>query len=369
MLREFGACRFVYNWALDLRSKSWSEGSIRLTSKDIGSRLTQLKQEKGYEWLNEVSARSLFFSLMNLDTAFSNFFRKRTRYPNFKRRHSYGGSSKFDTAQFKVIDGKLRLPKLRSLITVNWTRKLPCKPKFVTVSQDSCGDFWASFACEYTPPPLPLINSEVGVDLGITTFATLSTGEKIKAPNIKRKHQRVQILQRRASKKQKGSANLRKALKRVARAHRKVTNTRNDFHHKLSRRLVDENQVIALESLSVANMVKNHKLARAISEQGWSEFVTILEYKAKWAGRALVLVDRFFPSSKTCSGCGHVVPRLPLSVREWSCQRCGADHDRDINAAINILAASRVVAACGVDGRPLPGLREQAVGCEAGRNM
>jgi putative transposase len=305
---------------------------------------------------------------MNLDTAFSNFFAKRAKYPNFKCRRNYGGSAKFDTYQFKLKEGKLQLPKLDSLIKVNWTRELPQPPKFVTISQDSCGDFWASFTCEVDHQPLPAVNQEVGIDLGITAFATLSTGDKVKAPDLRRKIARVKILQKRASRKAKSSNNKKKANRKVARAYRKVTNTRKDFQHKLSRKLVNENQVIALEDLAVKNMVKNRKLARAISEQGWADFVTMIEYKARWAGRTVTRVDRFFPSSKTCHGCGHVVKKLPLNVREWVCPGCGTNHDRDINAAKNILAAGRVVSACGVDGRPVSGLRKKAVGCEAGRN-
>lgn len=365
--REFGACRFVYNWALALRAKSWTESKTRLTSSTVGKQLTLLKTDKDHLWLNEASARSLFYALMNLDTAFSRFFNKTSKYPKFKCKQPYGGSAKFDIAQFKLKSGKLQLPKLKTLIRVNWTRELPCAPKFVTVSQDSCGDFWASFTCESSPPILPVVDQEVGIDLGISAFATLSTGEKIKAPALRRKTERVKILQRRAARKQKDSTNRRKAQRLVARAYRRVTNTRQDFQHKLSRRLVNENQVIALESLAVVNMVKNRKLSRKISEQGWTDFVTMLEYKAKWAGRTVTRVDRFFPSSKTCHGCGHVVSKLPLNIREWTCPQCAAVHDRDVNAAINILAAGRVVSACGADGRPMPGLRERAVGCEARR--
>ena len=365
--QEFGACRFVYNWALDLRSKSWTEASVRLTGADVGKRLTQLKKDEDHLWMNDVSARSLYYSLMNLDTAFNNFFAKRAKYPNFKRRHEYGGSVKFDALQFKLVDGKLRIPKLSSLIPVNWTRELPCSPKFATVSQDSCGDFWASFTCDSTPQTLPKIDAEIGIDLGISAFATLSTGEKILAPDLSRKIKRVVILQSRASKKQKGSKNRKKANRLTARAYRKVTNTRKDFQHKLSRRLINENQVIALESLNVAGMVKNHCLARAISERGWSSFVDMLKYKAEWGGRTVVQVDRFFPSSKTCNDCGFVVERLLLNIRSWTCPRCGADHDRDINAARNILAAGKVVLACGADGRPVPGKRVTAVGCETRR--
>lgn len=365
--REFGAARFVYNWALALRSKSWIESQTRLTSSDLGRRLTKLKREQEYAWLNEVSARSLFYALINLDTAYRKFFAKITKYPSFKRKQTFGGSTKFDTAQFKVVEGRLRLPKLGSLIKVNWTRELPCPPKFVTITQDCCGDYWASFTCDITPGELPKVERKIGIDLGITAFATLSTGEKIKAPDLRRKYSRVKLLQKRAAKKKKGSKNRRKANIRIARAYRKITNTRKDFQHKLSRKLINENQVIALESLAVSNMVKNRSLARVISEQAWSSFVTMIEYKAAWAGRTVTKVDQFFPSSKTCHECGHVVSKMPLDVREWKCPACKAVHDRDVNAAKNILAAGKVVAACGADGRPMAGYQSRAVGGEAGK--
>ena len=365
--QEFGACRFVYNWALALRSASWVESKTRLTSGVIGKKLTALKKEEGKEWLKERTARSISYALMNLDAAFSNFFSKKAKYPTFKRKSSYGGSTKYDSSQFKLIGGGLYLPKLVGEIKVRWTRKLPCSPKFVTVSQDACGDFWAAFTCDTDPAPRERAAGEIGIDLGITAFATLSTGDKVKAPDLKRKIEHVKILQRRASRKVKASNNRRKALRKVARGHRKVTDSRKDFHHKLSSRLIDENQVIAIEDLAVKNMVKNRKLARAISEQGWSSFTTMLGYKAKWHGRTVVRVDRFFPSSKTCSCCAFVVEKLPLNIREWECPRCSATHDRDVNAARNILAASKVVLACGVDGRPVSGSRKKAVGSEAGR--
>jgi putative transposase len=352
--REFGCGRFVYNWALGLRSEAWAKDKTKITGPEIGKRLTQLKKQEEFSWLKDASARSLFYTLMNLEVAYSNFFGKRAKYPGFKKRKHCGGSFKMDASQFQLVSGKLKLPKLAGTIRVNWTRELPCPPKFVTVSQDACGDFWASFTCEATPATLPPVTSEIGIDLGITAFATLSTGEKVSAPNLKRKRRRIEILQRRAAKKQKGSANRRKANRLVARAHRRVTDARKDFHHKLSRRLVDENQVIALEDLAVRNMVKNHNLARSISDQGWSEFVTMLEYKAGWAGRTVVRVDQFFPSSKTCSACAFVVERLPLDIRSWECPRCGVTHDRDVNAAKNILAAGRAVTACGDSVRPEP---------------
>lgn len=355
----FGANRFVYNWALHIKTEEWANSKKRVSAAELGRRLTQLKRDADTKWLQKESSRCLFFTLMNLESAFSNFFRKKSKYPRFKKKREFGGSAKYDTAQFKLKDGKIQLPKLKSLIRVNWTRELPCPPKFVTVSQDSCGDYWASFTCDYVPGRLDPVLSEVGIDLGISAFATLSTGEKVLAQDLRRKTERVRILQRRAARKQKGSCNCRKFKRRVARAYRKVANTRKDFHHKFSRKLVNENQVIALEALAVRNMTKNRHLARSISEQGWTEFVGMLEYKAEWAGRTVIRVDRFFPSSKTCSSCGFVVEKLPLNIRAWNCPHCGIHHDRDVNAAINILAAGRAVSACGVDGRPTAGYRQR----------
>lgn len=364
----FGANRFVYNWGLRIKTEEWAGRKRNVSSVELGKMLTKLKHKEGYEWLSALPARCLFFTLINLETAFSKFFKKKSKYPSFKKKKDFGGSAKFDTQQFKLRDGKLQLPKLKSLIRVNWTRELPCDPKFVTISQDSCGDYWASFTCDYIPNKLEPVKCEVGIDLGISSFATLSTGVKVTAPDLSAKLAKVRVLQRRASKKKTGSRNHKKAKIKVARAYRKVANTRKDFHHKLSRKLVNENQVIALEDLAVRNMTKNRHLARSISEQGWAEFVFMLEYKTDWAGRTVIKVDRWFPSSKTCSSCGFVVEKLPLNIRAWKCPHCGSHHDRDVNAAINILAAGRAVSACGADGRPIAGYRRKAFSCEAGND-
>ncbi len=354
LCQEFGASRFVYNWALGLRSEAWAKDQTKITGPEIGKKLTQLKKTEELSWLQQASARSLFFTLMNLEVAYSNFFLKRAKYPRFKRRKLLGGSVKFDNIQFRIEGVGVRLPKLEGLIRVNWTRPLPCDPKFVTIAQDSCGDFWASFTCDASPVKCDATDTSVAIDLGIETFATLSTGEKCKMPSLQKSEKRIRLLQRRASKKQKGSINRKKALRLVARACRRKTNIRKDFLHKLSTRLIRENQAVFIEDLAVRNMVGNHCLARAISEQGWSDFTTMLQYKAEWHGRQVVKIDRFFPSSKTCSACAFVVERLPLNIRSWECPRCGESHDRDVNAAKNILAAGRAVSACGDLVRPKP---------------
>jgi putative transposase len=366
LFRQFGACRFVYNWALNERTREWTESKTRVTGPELGKRLTQLKHDPDHAWMNDCVARCFFYTLRDVEDAYTRFFRKQGGYPAFKKRRENTGSATFDDAMFKLRDRKLFLSKLMDVpLWVNWNRPLPCAPKRVTVSVTPDGRWWVSFLCDVAEEKLPVAKKTVGIDLGITAFATLSNGEKVLAPKVDMT--RVKKAQRSLARKTKGSANYRKAKVKLARAHARVANTRTDFLHKLSRRLVDENQVIVVEDLAVKNMVKNRCLARSISEQGWSEFTRQLAYKSEWAGRLFVKVDRWFPSSKTCSDCGHVVDKLPLNIRSWECPSCHACHDRDHNAAKNILAAGKAVTACGVDGRPMPGNPAGAFDCEAGR--
>lgn len=367
LLRQFGMCRFVYNWALGERTREWAENKKRVSGPELGKRLTRLKHDPEYTWLNDGVSRCFFYTLRDVEDAFTRFFKKQSRYPRFKKRRDNHGSATYDNAMFKIKDRKLFLSKMHDQpLWVNWNRPLPCDPKRLTVSVTPDGRWWVSFLCELPDEKLPVSKKTVGVDLGISAFATLSTGEKFTAPKVDMS--RVKRAQKNLARKQRGSANYRKAKIRVARAHARVMNTRKDFLHKLSRRLVDENQVIVVEDLAVSNMMKNRKLARSISEQGWSEFTRQLAYKSEWAGRLFVKVDRWYPSSKTCSNCGHVVDRLPLNVRSWTCSECGANHDRDHNAAKNILAAGKAVTAYGVDGRPLPGNPTEAFDVEVGRH-
>jgi putative transposase len=245
---------------------------------------------------------------------------------------------------------------MKEPLSIRWSRKIPGAAKLttVTVSRDAAGRYFVSLLCDDAVSAKPEVAGKVGIDLGLTHFAILSTGEKIAAPNTLRKNEaKLAKLARRLSKKMKGSANRRKARIKVARLHAKTADTRRDFLHQLSTRLVNENQVICCESLAVSNMQKNRCLAKSISDAGWSEFVRQLEYKSLWYGHELVGIDKWYPSTKRCWACGHTVSKMALSVRTWVCPECGSNHDRDINAARNVLAAGLAVSAHGEAVNPL----------------
>ena len=293
--------------------------------------------------------------LRNLQKAFTNFWAGRAKYPNFKKKRS-GGSAEFTRAAFRWKDGQLWLAKCSEFLPIRWSRTIPanCEPSTVTVSLDASGRWFVSILVEdHTVKVLPQINKAVGIDAGITSLIATSDGEKIVNPrHFKRLRCKLRQAQKALSRKVKGSNNREKARHKVARIHAKVADARTDFLHKLTTRLVRENQTIAVEDLACCNMMKNHKLAQAIADASWSELVRQLEYKCQWYGRTLVKIDRWFPSSKRCGNCGHVVDKLPLDIREWDCPECGAHHDRDINAANNIKAAGLAVIVCGANVRP-----------------
>jgi putative transposase len=348
--KTIGSCRFVYNWALAQRREAWVTSKKSVSYSATSKGLTELKESPEKVWLNDVSSVCLQQSLRNLDLAFNNFFRKKSAYPSFKSRKN-GGSARFMDNAFQIKGDGLFLAKIKTPIVIKWSRQLSSAPNSCTISQNAAGQWFASFLCEEEIPHLPPTNNKVGIDVGIENFATLSDGRKFQSPKAIRKlRKKLACLQKRHSRKQKGSKNRERARKKVARVHQHIADVRKDFLHKLSTQLVRENQAIAIEDLAVSNMVKNRKLSRCISEQGWRDFRTMLEYKCEWYGRELLVVDRFFPSSKTCSCCG-AKAELTLKDRVWSCA-CGATHDRDVNAAKNILAAGQAVAACGADGRP-----------------
>ena len=337
---QFGAMRWVYNFALDWRSKAWSEKGERITRRMKLDRLAGLKADEETQWLKEADSQALQQSVMHLDDAFKRFFRRQGRYPRFKSKR--GKQSMSYPQRVKVVEGSaLYLPKVGAVKAV-LHRVLVGRIKTVTVSCTQTGKYYASILCDdgqAAPEPAKALEAAnvTGLDMGLSHLAIASTGEKQGNPRfLKRAAANLRRKQKSLSRKKKGSANRNKARVLVAKAHERTTSTRSDFQHKLSRRLIDENQAICVETLKVKNMLKNRKLAKHIADAAWGELVRKLSYKATWAGKHLVQIDQWYASSKTCSHCAAKIEGLPLSARQWTCPTCGAEHDRDINAAQNI---------------------------------
>ncbi|NEO33811.1 MAG: IS200/IS605 family element transposase accessory protein TnpB [Symploca sp. SIO3C6] len=354
--RTLGCVRLVYNKALGLRTEAWYERQQRIDYKQSSNLLTQWKKQEDLDFLNEVSCVPLQQCLRHLQKAFTNFWAKRAKYPRFKKKRN-GGCAEFTKSAFQWKDGQVYLAKNREPLPIRWSRTLPkgVSPSTVTVRLDPSGRWFVSLLVDDpTITPHPPTNKQVGIDVGVSSLISTSDGEKVTNPKqFNRLHKKLLIAQRELSRKTKGSNNRYKARLKVAKVHAKIKDARTDFLHKLTTRLVQENSLIAIEELGVRNMVKNRKLARAISDAAWGEFFRQLEYKCQWYGRELVKIDRFFPSSKRCNNCGFVVERLPLNIRSWDCPECGTKGiDRDINAGKNILAAGLAVSVCGAPIRP-----------------
>jgi putative transposase len=352
--RTFGCVRKVYNLALQARTEGWYQRQERVNYNATSAMLTAWKKTGDLAFLNEVSSVPLQQTLRHLQGAFAAFWDKRARYPRFKSKHRSRATAEFTPSAFRYRDGRLTLAKMSAPLDIVWSRPLPAgqSPSTVTVSRDSAGRWFVSLLCEDTPATMPATPAAVGIDAGLTHLITLSTGEKIANPRHERADRaRLARAQRELARKDKGSRNRARARLRVARVHARIGDRRRDTLHQLTTRLVRENQTLVVEDLAVRNMVKNHSLARAISDAAWHDFRSMLTYKAEWYGRDLVVIDRWYPSSKVCSACGAIAGKMPLDVRSWTC-RCGATHDRDVNAARNILAAGLAVAACGAGVRP-----------------
>jgi len=376
--RTLGCVRLVYNKALHTRTEAWYERQQRVGYDETSAMLTTWKKQQDLQFLNEVSCVPLQQGLRNLQKAFANFWAGRAKYPNFKKKRS-GGSAEFTRSAFKwsecglgvspsgasrVKDGQLWLAKCSEPLPIRWSRTLPrgCEPSTVTVGLDASGRWFVSLLInDHTVEALPQVDKAVGIDAGVTSLIATSDGEKIANPkHFKRLRRKLRQAQKTLSRRVKGSNNREKARLMVARIQAAIADARKDFlpfgtlrEHKLTTRLVRENQTIAVEDLAVKNMMKNRFLSAAIADASWSELVRQLEYKAAWYGRTLVRIDHWFPSTKRCGHCGHVVDKLPLDVRKWDCPECGTHHDRDINAAQNILAAGLAVIVCGANVRPL----------------
>jgi putative transposase len=292
--------------------------------------------------------------LRHLESAFRNFFDGRAKYPKFKKKRG-PQSATYASSAFKWDGQVLTLAKMQAPLDIRWSRPLPkeAKPTTVTITRDAAMRYFVSFLVEEDIASLPVSPNTVGIDLGLHDVVTLSTGEKTGNERFFAKDEkRLATLQRRHAKKQKRSKNREKARRKVARIHARIADRRHDFQQKLTTRIIRENQVVCVESLAVKNMLQNHCLAKSIADVGWGELIRQLQYKAAWYGRAVVAIDKWYPSSKRCHGCGHLLDDLDLDVRQWTCPECGLLHDRDTNAALNIKAAGLAVLACGEAVRP-----------------
>ncbi|MDA0637370.1 transposase [Nonomuraea sp. MCN248] len=363
LAKAFGCARVVFNDALRLRNDAHEAGLPFVTDADLSRQvITEAKKRPDRVWLGEVSAVVLQQALADCTRAFRNFFaslsgkRKGPKLgaPRLRSRKDSRQAIRFTrNARFSITPGgKLRLPKIGE-VAVRWSRELPSEPSSVSVIKDAAGRFFASFVVEVSTSPLPESGIESGIDLGLGHFAVLSDGRKIDSPRfLRRAEKKLKRAHKALSRKEKGSKNRAKARLVVARRHAKVADARREFHYRLSIQLIRENQAVYVEDLAVKGLART-RLAKSVHDAGWSSFVAMLEYKARLYGRTFVKVSRWFPSSKLCSVCGAVRQDMPLSVREWTCS-CGAAHDRDINAALNILAAGRAERqnACGGPVRP-----------------
>jgi putative transposase len=363
LAQTFGCARFVWNQGLELRSKTYQETQQSLSYAQTTEALTQWKKQPENTFLNEVSSVVLQPSLRNLDAASNNFFEKRAAYPRFKSRKDKQ-SVRYQTNAFTYRDGRIALAKQDEPLEISWSRPLPDDAKLIsaTVSKDKAERYFISILVATEIEPLPKTRAGVGIDVGIQTLATCSNGVRLDNPRpLHKATQRLHLKQRRLSRKVKCSNNRHKQRIKVARQHVRIRDIRTDKIHKFATATIRENQAVYVEGLNVAGMLKNHRLAKHLSDASFAEIFRQLEYKAKWYGRDFVPLDQFFPSSKLCSICGHLLLKLPLSIREWTCPECDTKHDRDGNASTVILLAGRTLQATGSDARKVNAYEIRAV--------
>lgn len=345
LARVFGSCRWAYNTMLRIRTDAYANGE-KINYVRSSAIFTELRHAPDTKWLEDISSVPTQQALRHLQVAFQNFFEKRRKYPTFKKKRNKQ-AAEYTVSGFKYNNSILSISQLGPL-DVRWSRKFSSSPTTVTITKSPAGRYYITLVLDEVVAHLPKTNASVGIDLGINRLATLSTGERIPNPqHLKSKLKKLARLQRIMSRRKKGSGRRERARIAVAKFQESIADSRNDYLQKVTTDLVRRFDFIATEDLNVRGMVKNHCLARSISDASFGSFVRMLEYKCDWYGKTLVKIDRFFPSSKRCFDCGHIVESLPLSIREWTCPECGVIHDRDENAAVNIRAVGQTVLAQG----------------------
>lgn len=334
--KHFGSIRFVYNHFLNERKREYDTRKQSLTYNDNAKSLTQLKMQEEYSWLKEINSQSLQASLKNLDGAYNGFFKKRAQFPKFKSKH---GRNSFCVPQsVKLEDNNLIIPKFKEPIRVIIHRRFKGEIRQCTLSKTPTGEYFVSILVNTEHEKFKKTGRQVGIDLGLKDFAITSDGTRYKNNRYTKKYaKKLKKEQQHLSRKQKDSNRYNKQKLKVARLHKKITNSRNDNLHKVSTELIKKYDIIFIEDLNTKGMMKNHKLAKHIADASWSKFVDMLSYKANWHDKRIVKINRFYPSSKACNKCGYINQALSLGDRTWGCPKCRENHDRDLNAAINIL--------------------------------
>ncbi|WP_163329540.1 IS200/IS605 family element RNA-guided endonuclease TnpB [Desulfurobacterium thermolithotrophum] len=363
--RQIGHCRFVYNKLLEIAKESYEKEGKKWNYYEYKRLLPKLKEE--FPFLKEANSQSLQEAVKWLDRAFKNFFKGLAKSPRFKSKKRVNSIS--IPQYFRIEGDKIKIPKLKTPIKFKKHRSIEGKVKSISITKLSSGKFYLNVLVDREKEPLPETDKVVAIDVGLTHFCTLSTGEKIENPRpLLKTERKLKKLQRKLSRKVKGSNKYQKLQKKIAKLHEKIVNQRNDFLHKLSKRIIGDNQAVIVEDLNVKGMLKNSRLAKHIADASWRKFVQFLEYKAKLYGRGLIKVDPFYPSSKLCSRCGYKNEELKLSDRKWTCPKCGAEHDRDINATLNLLkeGLTRLKRVVGVDCPELTPVESASALVEAG---